>query len=408
MSRLRKYTEGWSYIDYVIALQLIIFPWFSRLMPLLVGLMVVVIILNKPKIDSSKLSIKQPLFWFFIFFGMHLLGLIWTQRIDEGVADIGMKLALCVIPFVFLFTDHNLSLGRLSRLLIIGLMISLVINYSYAVYRSIINAEDNQWAYFTESYFSFQMHRSYYAMYLIIGALAAVREYFKSNERKFFIVNILFVLAAVQTFSKVGIILLFILLLPYAAYWIQTKFGWKRLVLFGAFSLILFSSVFLISKTITVRFQKMIEAVTEGADSSKLESNSSRLIMWDASVDIISENLVFGTGTGDITSALVAKAKTMGYDEIAERKLNSHNQYLNSTAQLGVLGGLSLILILVTSILHSYSRKDLFYVLMSLAFMISLFFESLLERQDGVIPITLLLLVFLYGKKLAVSKAVSD
>jgi O-antigen ligase len=125
-----------------------------------------------------------------------------------------------------------------------------------------------------------------------------------------------------------------------------------------------------------------------------LESNNSRVVMWETSLELISEHPIIGSGTGDVMQVLSDRNIRNGDILLAEKKLNSHNQYLNSWVQLGLLGLLPLIMIFVTGSISAIKNKDLFYVSIVLILGISMFFESSLERQDGVIPITLLVIIF--------------
>jgi len=395
MTWLRNYTKEWAYADYFIASQLLLFSWISRAIPLLVVGLILGIFISKGTFKKDQLSFKKPTIWFFLFFLAHLLGVLWSENLSEAWNDVGMKLSLLAIPLALLFVKLNLRRDQLVQLFILGLFVSCVINYSYAIFRSIYNPEDNQWAYFTESYFSFQMHRSYYAVYLVIGVIASIHEFARSRKIGFLFLGLVFGVAVIQTFSKVGILLLLLSAIPVGIYYAYRMIGSLKASVLLLATIVIAITVFFSSSKMQTRFEKMIGALTSQSNQREtLESNNSRVVMWETSLELISEHPIIGSGTGDVMQVLSDRNIRNGDILLAEKKLNSHNQYLNSWVQLGLLGLLPLIIIFVTGSISAIKNKDLLYVSIVLILGISMFFESSLERQDGVIPITLLVIIF--------------
>ena len=395
MTWLRNYTKEWAYADFFIASQLLLFSWISRAIPLLVVGLILGIFISRGTFKKDQLSFKKSTIWFFLFFISHLLGVLWSENLSEAWNDIGMKLSLLAIPLALLFVKLNIRRDQLLQLFILGLVVSCVINYSYAIFRSIYNPEDNQWAYFTESYFSFQMHRSYYAVYLVIGVIASIHEFARSRKIGFLFLGLVFGVAVVQTFSKVGILLLLLSAIPVGIYYAYRMIGSLKTSVLLLATIVIAITVYFSSPKMQTRFEKMIGALTSQSNQKEtLESNNSRVVMWETSLELISEHPIIGSGTGDVMQVLSDRNIRNGDILLAEKKLNSHNQYLNSWVQLGLLGLLPLIMIFVTGSISAIKNKDLFYVLIVLILGISMFFESSLERQDGVIPITLLVIIF--------------
>lgn len=395
MTWFKNYTKDWLYADYIIAAQLLFFPWLSRAIPLMVFGLVLGIFISRGTFRRSELSPKKPTIWFFAFFLVHLLGVLWSENQMEAWNDIGMKLSLLVIPLALLFVKLRISRAQLIQLFIYGLMVSCLINYSYAIFRSIYNPEDNQWAYFTESYFSFQMHRSYYAVYLVIGVIAAIQKFAHSRNLLYLLAGFIFSVVTIQTFSKVGILLLLLTAIPFGVFYAYRIIGLFKASAILLATIVIAITVFFSSEKMQVRFEKMLGAMTsKTSQGDTLESNNSRVVMWETSLELISEHPIIGSGTGDVMRVLSNRNIRNGDDILAAKKLNSHNQYLNSWVQLGLIGLLPLLLIFATGVFNGLKNKDLFYVLLLFILGASMFFESSLERQDGVIPITLLVVIF--------------
>ena len=84
--------------------------------------------------------------------------------------------------------------------------------------------EDNHWAYFTESYLAFSMHRSYYATYMALGVLLSAERYFTFKNLKYLGAALLFALITLLTFSKAGILIMVILMIPLLFMIVSVKF----------------------------------------------------------------------------------------------------------------------------------------------------------------------------------------
>jgi O-antigen ligase len=69
----------------------------------------------------------------------------------------------------------------------------------------------------------------------------------------------------------------------------------------------------------------------------------------------------------------------------SEQRLNAHNQYLQTTVALGVIGLLVLILILLLPALQAYRQNNFPYFVFLVLLGFNLLFESMLETQAGVV-----------------------
>jgi O-antigen ligase len=400
MSQLRKITAGWSWADYSAMSILVVFAAFNKMMPPLMIIAGLSLFLIRTDLTSfkEKWSIRHPYIWFILFFLSHVAGLWNTTNMDFAIADIGMKASLILIPLFFMATRLNLNRNHIINGYLIALLLATLICFGYAIFRSIYNAEDNQWAYFTESYFSYMMHRSYFATYLALGTLMAVYMLFKSENRKwlYFVMIALFAVSTVLTASKAGVLILALLMIPLGFYLMVKRFN----VFWGSFSLVvmfIFGFIALqASSNLSERFEKMITGLTETKteNNTAVESNSSRIIMWSTSSQLFKENLMTGVGTGDVKDELNKRNTELGNLGVVEKNLNAHNQYLNTGVQLGLLGLIPLLMVLITSLGKAMRTRDIILSLVIFTFATTMLFESFLETQAGVIPVTYILLLF--------------
>jgi hypothetical protein len=131
-------------------------------------------------------------------------------------------------------------------------------------------------------------------------------------------------------------------------------------------------------------------------NNPSVESNAARILSWNASLILIKEKGPLGCGTGDYSEDLVRKNKSLGNTGIAEAELNSHNQFLNTTLQLGWIGMLILGMIFFSA--WRNIRYHLFDVLLLLTYFIHFLFESYLETQAGVVLFAVFLAVFFHPR----------
>jgi O-antigen ligase len=193
----------------------------------------------------------------------------------------------------------------------------------------------------------------------------------------------LLAVATVLTISKAGIIILGILCFWLMLQQIIIRKWWK--IALPGFAVIIgvIIGVAYLSPRVASRFQEIPKAFSsvKSSGNKDVESNAARIIMWSTSVKVIQSNWILGTGTGD------------GNTEVAEKKLNSHNQFLNSWVQLGAFGFVFLFGIFISSFGTAIRNGSLPVTLMTVAFLITMLFESFVETQGGIIPFCLLMAV---------------
>lgn len=108
-----------------------------------------------------------------------------------------------------------------------------------------------------------------------------------------------------------------------------------------------------------------------------------RLYFWDAAMQVIKKNFLFGVGTGDVQDELNKTYKEINSPLEEEWYKRPHNQFLTITAALGIFG----LVIFLASIIYPavYLRTELpklFWPFFLIA-VLSFFMEDTLETQAG-------------------------
>lgn len=403
METIKKYWENWSIADYLLAILLLTFTLQNKLMPILMVLLGITLFFQRKEIKTlrSIIDVRSPFMWFVVFYLTHFLGLMNTTNMDFAMADVGMKASFLILPIVLLWVKSSISLKQVVDLLIGGLVLTCLVYYSYAIFRSIYNPEDNHWAYFTESYLSLTMHRSYFATYCAFGAILCLHRLFTTKKIVYAMLMGLLSLTVLLTFSKAGIIILGLLLVISLVYFSVKYYGWMKAVITALLMFIFIGIGIISSPTLKTRFSKMLEATTSVStkNNPSVESSAARVIMWSTSIDLMAENVLIGVGTGDVSDALDERNFELGNTGVAEKSLNSHNQFLNSGVQLGLFGLIPLVLIFVTSYVQALRNSSFALSVLTTVFVLTMLFESFLETQAGIIPVAFLVLLLALKSK---------
>jgi len=103
---------------------------------------------------------------------------------------------------------------------------------------------------------------------------------------------------------------------------------------------------------------------------------------WKTNCLVLRDNWIFGVGTGDSVNEL-NKLRSIEWHESMEN-YNSHNQYIESLLDVGVLGISALLLLLLNLVRAGIKSRN--YVLIGFFLVLSVSFltESILERQKGI------------------------
>jgi O-antigen ligase len=368
---------------------------YQKLVPIGFGLMLLSLVFVRQRITKKELISffsKGPAMWFILYYFLLVIGLLWTENQVFAFSKLENKMAFILMPILLLFTVRKWGNYEWKKLLIYALLFALVMYEILAMWRY-IGQTVHSWEFeFLSSRFTIFMHRSYFACYLVIGIILLV-----DNLKAVFSLSnlsliIFFSIGVIQTGSKAGVVCLMTLFLFQLFSFVKsknTKFNWVL-----SFSIILFSIVLFTNNPIKTRFETMWSALgnVQITNNNSVESNTARIIMWSTSLDVWRENFVFGTGTGDYDDELTAKNLEYKNLGVAKERLNSHNQFLNSAVQLGLVGFFVLLMIFISS--YFFSEKKMWQVLILVVFLINFLVESFLETQAGIILFCTLLLLF--------------
>ncbi len=353
---------------------------------------------------------KNPVnYCLLLLYLMYLLSLFFTDNTTESLVKLEVKVSYILLPLLLApaIDFDRAKQFNLLKAFITGTSISIVVNLIISFIQFII--KDNT-AYFFYHYVTEFHHTSYYALYLSFSVFAMLylQRYRVMRDNRILIpLIILHIVMVFMLSSKAGIIVLFLAMIIEAISRLRRKANFKHLLIFtGGLIILVVLALFndrvrdafdyvQLGETAEVSETKNIrEAIIHQPENS----SSSRVMVWTTCAEVIPQHWLFGVTPGDVTDKLVESYKAQNYEGPAEKRLNCHNQFMQTQLGLGIV---ATILLLTAFLLPFFGKQRpfkrlaaMFLVLVFASFM----FESMLETQSGVQFILFFLVLFSYQR----------
>jgi O-antigen ligase len=360
--------------------------------PLLI-LMIVVAIVGKLRKENTFRFQKMHWLWV-VLFGVYALSLFWSAAPDFQALE--RKLALLAFPLLFAFQWKNpIPFAKMWLSHTLACVILLAIAY-YDAFMCQIHL-GNSVRCFSTTYFSQVHHPSYFSVFLIfsiIGLLLGKVAWFAAKPRwiSWLLIGI-FTAMHLHLGTLAGIIGVVVVFMTYTIWLFSKKFGWLKSILIGFATLSIGIITSLQSQEIKADAQNAFNFTKSYLDNptafvkgrkEPLQGNEVRLILWTASYQIGKQH-PFGLGLGGLEPALSQKLIRWGYPQQAEKEFNPHNQWLQIWNEIGWLGlGIFGFLLSILT-LHFYQNRNLAALLLTFVFLIFCLFESILQRESGIV-----------------------
>jgi O-antigen ligase len=207
-------------------------------------------------------------------------------------------------------------------------------------------------------------------------------------------VGILFLLYThVHLESLSGLLFAVLLMACLVGYWLFKKQGWT--VLIGVFTLgmlVSYLGIYFIpsllsnvsdSLSFVTNYVKDPYAYTH-LPRGEIRGNDARLILWTASAEILRDH-PNGVGVGNLPATIEAKLLEYGQVNLAKEHLNPHNQFFHTAVETGWIGLLWLLGMLISMLWYGWKYKQGILILVVCVFAFNSLFESMLERQSGIV-----------------------
>ena len=401
---------------FLIALLFITFPWSERLNSVFIIAIILFFLFDKNLLDKCK-SVKYnfiKIFPFLFFFLLHILFLNFSAIDDDSIQTIEVKLSFILLPFI-ISCENYLSSKALQKIFTL-FAFSLLLSVLYCIYQYYITYYAiEQWSkIFKRMYFSRIMHPGYYSNFFMLAFIYFSILLFNDNnlksfEKKLFsFFNIFFFLIILILSSKVTFIVLFFFLsfLIWKKISFYYKGNKKYFFLFVSFvGLVLF---FIITPGIRNRILETKKEITEiGTDVDFDNSTGSRLAAYKVEWGLIKKNFWKGYGTGQSNNVLLNELKIKNYEDLAENKMHTHQQFFHTWLDLGFVGISSLLFLFFYLFYFFIKNKNELVFWSTLCLFIYCLTDDALEIQVIIVFFTLLITLLLFQHSANQKKIIS-
>lgn len=322
-----------------------------------------------------------------LFFLIYLVSGSLSNNQSYGWSTTVGKLPFVLFPLTFVLADKRYLTRDRQRLIFYLLWAVLTIRFLVELIAFAVKVmQGDAISSLIGENFS-QLHHTYYALYAMVGAAFLYSELMRRIERCGWDKRCWWLLLAavppvatvVVTDSRTGIICAALLIAVGMLDYVVSQRKWKLLWV-GVLLLAASVAIYQVIPSNYQRFSVELKALRSGQESE-------RMVMLRSAAETAAASPLWGYGSGDYEEPLQQQYLRNGYAMGHEHQQGSHNQYLETMLECGIFGTLTLVAMLVVPVVTALRRKTgrRFVVSSIMVIAITIFFESMLGRQMGII-----------------------
>ena len=374
----------------------ILLPFNFRNIPFLIFSLVAIYFFCKPKLNSQKKYLKI-LIVNILYFIFMLISTSYTENFSEGAENLFSISPMLIMPLTFyaVFTRNNakqmLTKNRFYELFFISTILFFSAILIYSLFKG----------FFTKTYLlhyperitvklgKYSMHPLYASMLVVISLIFSTSIYrtLKHRFTKFlFFISVLFLFCQLILLARKGPILISAIIS--IIYFISLKN--RKALGFFILTLIVFVILIFSNQLLKERFFEFISTILN-PDLNNLGSTSTRLRIYNFSMEAISKAPIFGYGIGDVKDVL-----SKYYIENNSAYFNSHNQFLGAWLSCGIMGFISFLSIFAIGFKKAVNSRDFIYFSVLFLFFAMAVIENFIEKQNGILLFSFLVNFFAF------------
>lgn len=328
------------------------------------------------------------------FFIVYALSLFFSENIQKGITILVRCIPIILIPlgYSFLSSQVRTLFNQVFRkTFIIAASVYAILIFIYLKQLGYFAQKHDLYycySYITYEFWGINEHPIYISIYFSIALFFIMMEGFKNKILNFTLFVVL--IFGLLILARKGVIISFCILSVVLLFLKQDKRQSKKLVF-------VFIGLMLLSLSVTEIRNRFLEIFdTQNIVNSKETSSGIRYILWNTSTTVIQESNYLGYGVGDAQAALSKQLAIDGFEVLAKENYNAHNQLMQIGLAAGIAGIVLYVLSLFYFIRRFIKRKNAEAVVLFLFFLFVFMFESVLERQNGILIYSWITAMFIY------------
>ena len=370
-------------------------------------------------LSKSNTSRAKVLYWPLVYFLLMCLSILWSHDFNKSFFGIQKQLSMLFIPIAFVFIPelNKKALHIIIRIysfamVLFGLFFLLKASFRY------FEINDTS-VFFHDALVPDNPGAIYFSVFASLAFFHFIQIKTKSNVDKvsiFVLALLIFLLS-----SKSIISIDFVIVVCYYAFFAKIPSNTKVLTIF-AVSVFLFLSLSYVKE---VRERFLIEYETAFIDNTLNDNLTKEKQIYNVSIkeawnkkdfhqnnffpgtalriyqmrvffEMVTENpsiIYKGLGLEASQDYIIKKAKEHNLNPLYE-KHNFHNQYVQTFAELGIVGLIILIMMLFVNLKNAVKDKDFLHITFAITMLMLFLSESFFCRQRGIVFFIVLYCLF--------------
>ena len=365
---------------------LMLFLKFS-LIPYFIGILVLCSLFT---LDYKK-SKKTGLIFVLLLSGLFILNaisLFYSTNFQFGIKTVETQISLFLLP-VLIYFDRDFyytEQSKIKALFVYAAFASIIALIGIFLYNGklteIINFNRQYDIYSVLRYhkISAGQHPSYISLGYLFAIIIIWQGLKATSNKTYFaakVVLIVILLAFIFFLNSRAVFIAAFFVVIYFAikYMTEHRLIYKLIII----AVLVIGFVFLIKNT---RFKKVFQNLS---NATNIEQVDLRFSLWRNATIAWKDKPIFGYGIGDSKEAIATIHKQRSIEEAVEYNLNAHNQFLETSIQIGLLGLVIILMVFAIPLYQSIKKKQELTFLFFLICFVCFFFESMLQRLTGVV-----------------------
>lgn len=339
-------------------------------------------------------QLKQHRYWILavVYFFWHLITWFWDSpdaafniAVESHAAFLSLPIILTIIPR---FSWRELTIACYAFIATIFVLCVIALIKAYLEYQVTHNP-----FVFSYHYLGYQvdLNAVFLSNYCFAGIVWLLYFNFLAKAQRAFIVPVWLVIFLCLFFfgmilllsSKLVILIAGITLVIFAVAIAGRR---KRIAGIAIAVFTILSAVLIIRNVEYLRFRfTSLQLKEYSGQQDNQNALAARLLMWQSAVELIKEKPLLGYGIVRSKEALMEKYQQKGFEIGVRLKYNSHNQYLESWLNAGIVGLILFLALLYFPLRTAVRDKKLLLLILLLHYMLQSLVEATLTVQQELI-----------------------
>jgi O-antigen ligase len=342
--------------------------------------------------SSIPAALKHPVnVMFFLFFCVHLAGILYSRNVPEALHIAERRLPLLVFPLLLFNQGIHHRITFTLRLFCVGMLLAALLCIGVASYHYMLTQDTSLFFYHRLSA-PLGMNAVYLSAYAVVCVIILTLGKITTGYIRYISIGTMLVFILLLS-SKIMLAVLCAYLVFYT--FKRTK-GKRTLMACSMLAIAFFGALYTLPDvrkrfSIELRSDPGLVRTESYRYDTPFTGTSLRLVIWKHCFTILNENnsWLAGTGTGDFQDKLnekyVASGMYVGNGREGYIGYGPHNQYIEVLLYGGICGLIIFMVLLFFQLRTAIASKDLLFICFLIVCVIFFCSESVISTNKGIV-----------------------